>query len=131
MVIVDTTVWIDYFRGNASAESDWLDANLGRQTLAITDLILCEVLQGVLPESAVAKVHRELLKCIIFDTGGQGLAVATAANYRALRRHGRTVRKIVDCLIATFCIQNDHALLHRDRDFDHFVEFLDLKVIQP
>lgn len=131
MVIVDTTVWIDYLRGADNPETDWLDARLGRDPLGITDLILCEVLQGVRDEATAATVERQLLQLQVFATGGADLARAGAKNYRALRRQGRTVRKTIDCLIATFCLRGGHSLLHRDRDFDAFEELLDLSVIHP
>jgi len=131
VIIVDTTIWIDYFRGKTNAETEWLNRELGHQTFGIADLILCEILQGVRPEAAVADVRRELQTCYLFETGGEDLAVAAAANYRKLRRHGRTVRKTIDCLIATFCITGGHLLLHRDRDYDYFEELLGLRVIHP
>ena len=131
MDIVDTTVWIDYLRGTANPETDWLDARLGRKPLAITDVILCEVLQGVRDEATAATVERQLLQLHIFELSGVELAKAAAKNYRTLRGQGRTVRKTIDCLIATFCLRGDHSLLHRDRDFDAFEELLDLSVIHP
>jgi predicted nucleic acid-binding protein len=131
VVIVDTTVWIDYFRGVSNAETEWLHVELDRQRLGMTDIIMCEVLQGVRDEATAAAVERRLLTLETFTTGGVDLARAAARNYRILRRRGRTVRKTIDCLIATFCIREQHALLHRDRDFDPFETFLDLSVIHP
>jgi predicted nucleic acid-binding protein len=131
VVIVDTTVWVDYFRGQENPETEWLDRELGRQPLGLTDLILCEILQGVQPESAVAQVRSELKRFELFETGGEDLAVAAAENFRKLRKRGRTVRKTIDGLIATFCLTRGHALLHRDRDFDHFEELLQLAVVHP
>jgi len=131
VVIVDTTVWIDYFRGVSNAETEWLDSELDLQRLGITDIIMCEVLQGVRDESTAAAVERRLLTLETFTTGGVDLARAAARNYRTLRRRGHTVRKTIDCLIATFCIREQHSLLHRDRDFDPFETFLDLSVIHP
>ena len=131
MVIVDTTVWIDYLNGTSTPQTDWLDAELARQRLGLTDLILCEVLQGVQDDRQAAQTRHKLLKFEIFETGGILLAIAAAQNYRRLRARGRTVRKTVDCLIATFCLMNDHALLHDDRDYDPFEEFLSLRVIHP
>lgn len=129
MVIVDTTVWVDYFRGVRNPETDWLDTELDRQRLGLTDIVLCEVLQGVHDDSAAAEVERLLRKLEIFETGGVELATEAARNYRALRARGHTVRKTIDCLIATFCIRNGHSLLHRDRDFDPFETYLELSVI--
>src|ERR1700739_2453710 len=129
MVIVDTTVWIDYLRGTSNAEVLWLDRELQRQRLGLTDLILSEVLQGVRDKGAFDRVRQDLLKFLVFETGGIDLAVAAAENYRKLRERGRTVRRTIDCLIATFCIEGGHLLLHRDRDFDVFERWLGLKVI--
>ena len=131
MVIVDTTVWIDYFHAVRNPETDWLDAEIERQRLGLTDVILCEVLQGVRDEAAAAAVEGDLLKLEVFGTGGVDLARAAARNYRALRSRGHTVRKTIDCLIATFCLREGHSLLHRDRDFDAFEKLLDLSVIHP
>jgi predicted nucleic acid-binding protein len=131
VVIVDTTVWVDYLRGTRNPETDWLDRELGIQPFGLTDLILCEVLQGVRSKRAFHRVRREMEKFEIFETGGKDLAVAAANNFRTLREKGRTVRKTIDCLIATFCLNNGHFLLHRDRDFDHFEEILGLAVIHP
>jgi predicted nucleic acid-binding protein len=131
MVIVDTTVWIDYWAGAGTPEAEWLDAAMDRQRLGVTDIIVCELLQGVRDEAETATVERELAKFEIFNTGGVELAKAAAQNYRALRGRGYTVRKTVDCLIATFCLREGHSLLHRDRDFDPFERFLNLSVIHP
>ena len=131
MVIVDTTVWIDYLQGTRNPESDWLNAELDRQRLALTDIILCEVLQGVRNEAAAKDVEGQLLKLKVFETGSVALARDAARNYRVLRGRGHTVRKTIDCLIATFCLCEHHSLLHRDRDFDPFEELLDLLVIHP
>jgi predicted nucleic acid-binding protein len=131
MVIVDTTVWIDYFRAISNPETEWLDDGLGRRRLALTDVILCEVLQGVRDELTAGDVERRLLKLQVFQSGGVELARDAARNYRLLRSRGRTVRKTIDCLIATFCIREQHALLHRDRDFDPFEQLLELAVVHP
>lgn len=131
MVIVDTTVWIDYLQGLTNSETDWLHRELDRQRLGLIDLILCEVLQGVRDEFAAKDVERQLLKLEVFETGGVDLAREAARNYRTLRTRGHTVRKTIDCLIATFCIREQHSLLHRDRDFDPFEKFLALSVIHP
>jgi predicted nucleic acid-binding protein len=129
MVIVDTTVWIDYLRGTENPETRWLDRELQQQRLGLTDLILCEVLQGIRDQSAFAKVRSDLLKFQVFQTGGSLLAIAAAQNYRDLRQRGYTVHKTIDCLIATFCLEARHELLHRDRDFDCFEKVLGLQVL--
>jgi predicted nucleic acid-binding protein len=129
MVIIDTTVWIDYLRGTDNPEVRWLDSELQRQRLGLTDLILCEVLQGVRDKGSFDRVCEDLLKFQVFETGSIGLAIAAAQNYRQLRRRGHTIRRTIGCLIATFCLSNGHALLHRDRDFDVFEKALGLQVI--
>ncbi len=129
MVIVDTTVWVDYLRGAENPETLWLDRELQRQRLGLTDLILCEVLQGIRNQDAFALAQTDLLKFEVFQTGGSTLAVAAAQNYRDLRARGYTVRKTIDCLIATFCLQAKHELLHRDHDFDCFEKVLGLQVV--
>lgn len=131
MVIVDTSVWIDYLGGMANDQTLWLDRELGRQRLGLIDLILCEVLQGIRSDAAFAEVRRELEKFHLFETGGIEFAVAAAQNYRFLRRRGATVRKTIDCLIATFCLEAGHELLHRDHDFDAFEKHLGLPVVYP
>jgi predicted nucleic acid-binding protein len=131
VVIVDTTVWVDYLKGASTPQIEWLELEMGRQRLGLTDLILCEVLQGVRGERRFADVFRELLKYETFTTGGTELAIAAARNYRALRAKGYTVRRTIDCLIATFCLSNGHNLLHNDRDFDPFEQALGLRVIHP
>lgn len=131
MVIVDTTVWIDYLQDIRNPETEWLEAELDRQRLGLTDVILCEVLQGVRDEAAATAVERQLLKLEVFQTGGVDLARESAKNYRTLRARGHTVRKTIDCLIATFCLREQHSLLHRDRDFDAFERLLNLSVIHP
>jgi predicted nucleic acid-binding protein len=131
MTIVDTTVWIDYLRGAANPHTDWLDRELNRQRLGLTDLILCEILQGIGRDSTFTRVRRDLSRFEVFDTGGEALAVAAARNYRTLRSRGQTVRKTIDCLIATFCLLERHSLLHRDHDFDPFEKHLGLRVVHP
>ena len=131
MVIVDTTVWVDYLNGISTLEVEWFDRESERQRLGLLDLTVCEVLQGVSTDAAAAQVLRRLRRFEIFDTGGIALAEAAARNYRSLRSRGRTVRKTIDCLIATFCLEHSHALLHGDRDFDPFEDVLGLEVVHP
>lgn len=131
MVIIDTTVWIDYLRGRHNKESGYFDLEVGRQRFGLTDLILCETLQGIGDEKSFTRVLHELRKFELFETGGEELAIEAARNFRNLRQQGHTVRKTIDCLIATFCLHHGHSLLHRDRDFDHFEEILGLTVIHP
>ena len=131
MVIVDSTVWVDYFKGLHNPETDWLDVYLDVQRLGLTTIILCEVLQGVRDERRAVAVETALVKLEVFDVPSVAVATQAAKNYRTLRSRGRTVRKTIDVLIATFCIEQQHSLLHRDRDFDHFEEFLGLSVVHP
>jgi predicted nucleic acid-binding protein len=131
MVIVDSSVWIDYFADVRDHRTDWLDRQFGLQPIGLTDLILCEVLQGFRDEFTFARVRKELLLFQVFDSGGQDLAVTAAGNFRFLRKKGHTVRKTIDCMIATFCIESAHELLHRDRDFDPFEKYLGLRVVHP
>lgn len=131
MVLVDTTVWVDYFNDVETIQTTWLDDHLTQQRLGIVDLIACEILQGLSTEEEAAEVLGELKQFEIFETGGLELATAAARNYRVLRRKGVTVRKTIDCLIATFCIRGRHALLHCDSDFDPLEKHLGLQVIRP
>lgn len=131
MVLVDTSVWIDFLNGVRTPEADWLDGQLSQQRLGVIDLVICEVLQGLSSEAEAGAVLREFKRLEIFATGGVDLAVAAARNYRLLRRKGRTVRKTLDCLMATFCLMHGHTLLHCDRDFDLFEEELAMRVVHP
>jgi predicted nucleic acid-binding protein len=129
MVIVDATVWISYLRGDYNRQAAWLETNLTRQPIGLTDLTLCEVLQGIRDEKEFSSTCDDLLRFHLFSTGGLELAIASARNYLRLRGRGFTVRKTIDCMIATFCLEAGHELLHRDRDFDGFEEALGLRVI--
>ena len=129
MVIVDTTVWIDYLGGILNAETEWLDREMPLQRIGLTDMILCEVLQGIREPREFQQIRDQLLTFDIFPTGGAENAIAAAVNYRTLRQHGYTIRKTVDCWIATFCLLSSHQLLHRDRDFDPFERVLGLRVV--
>lgn len=126
MILVDSSVWIDYFRGTASQECDQLDALLGSEPVAIGDLMLAEVLQGFARERDFERA-RELLRSLEpIDIGGHAVAEQSARNFRALRAKGVTVRKTIDTLIATHCIMAGLPLLFSDRDFGPFVEHLGL-----
>lgn len=130
MVIIDTTVWIDYFNGQENPETEWLDARADTNRLGLTDVILSEVLQGIREDQRFLEVRDELLNFKVFTTGGVEIAVRAAESYRNLRRKGITIRKTMDCWIATFCILYGHELLHRDRDFEPFERELGLKVVK-
>jgi len=131
VVIVDTTALIDYLAGTPSPQAEWLEREMTTRRLGLLDLMVCEVLQGVGNDRQATAVLAGLKRFEIFDTGGVDLAVAAAANYRLLRARGRTVRKTIDTVIATFCIRGGHALLHNDKDFDAFEEHLRLQVVRP
>jgi predicted nucleic acid-binding protein len=131
MVIVDTSVWIDAFRGTPSSQTVWLKQAVKTQEIGLTSLVLCEVLQGVVSDSEFRGFKQDLLQFSIFDTGSTELAIASAQNYRTLRQKGYTIRKTIDCIIATFCIVEGHQLLHHDSDFEPFEKHLGLRVVHP
>ncbi|MDO9474951.1 MAG: PIN domain nuclease [Caulobacter sp.] len=126
MILVDSSVWIDYFRGVATPQSDRLDQLLGRDLLATGDVALTEVLQGFSSDRDFNQSLGLLTSLTVVPIGGQDIAVRAARNFRTLRAQGVTVRKTIDTLIATRCIQDGYALLYSDRDFDPFVEHLGL-----
>ena len=126
MILVDSSVWIDYFRGVTTPESDRLDALLGRAELAVGDLILAEVLQGFTAERDFAQALALMNTLVPIDVAGRDVALTAARHYRALRARGVTIRKTIDALIATRCIMDGRALLYSDRDFDPFVKYLGL-----
>src|SRR5258708_5802848 len=130
MIIVDSTVWVDYVNGKSNEGTRLLESRIGREEIGLIDLIFCEVLQGLRSEREIEEVKSELLEFSIFATGGTEMAVETAVNYQELRAKGFTVRKTIDCWIATFCIRRGHELLHRDRDFDPFESELGLRVVR-
>ena len=131
MVIVDSSVWIDFLNGVTNPETQWLDLRIDHDRMGLTTLILTEVLRGLRDDREAAAVLSELQQFEIVDAHDIALAVEAAAHYRHLRQRGQTVRKTVDLLIATYCIRDDHALLHRDRDFDVFESELGLQVVHP
>lgn len=126
MILVDSSVWIDYFRGTASAQTDQLDTLLGNELIIIGDLILAEVLQGFNAERDFNQAKKLLTALEVVDLGGQKIAIQAAQNFRILRAMGITVRKTIDTIIATYCIENKIPLLYSDRDFDPFVQHLGL-----
>lgn len=127
MILVDSSVWIDYFRGIGTPEADRLDGLLGSEPLATGDLILTEVLQGFASDEDFNQAHALLSSLTVIDLGGRKIAIQAARNYRKLRLLGLTVRKTIDTIIATRCIEEDFALLYSDRDFDPFVKHLGLR----
>jgi len=128
--VLDTSVWIDFFRGTAAPEVHLLEQVIHQGQAIVGDLILCEILQGISDERQFDAVRNHLAAFPVLPMAGSYIAVQSAINYRSLRRRGYTVRKTIDCLIATFCIENDLALLHNDRDFDAFEQMLGLQVLR-
>jgi predicted nucleic acid-binding protein len=126
MILVDTSVWVDFFNGRPTVETDRLEDLLGTEPLAIGDLILTEVLQGFRLDRDFRTARDLLLSLTVFELLGVDRAILSAEYFRQLRKRGITVRKTVDVAIATFCISEDHALLYSDRDFDPFVDHLGL-----
>ena len=129
MILVDSSVWVDYFRGRITPHTDTLDLLLGREPLAIGDLILAEVLQGFDSERDFKAAQRLLTSLLVVEVGGREIAIQAAKNYRVLRRRGITIRKTIDTIIATRCIESGYDLLHSDRDFDPFAAYLALNVV--
>lgn len=117
MIVVDSTVWIDFLNGRNSPHVRRVQALLGESEIIIGDLMLCEVLQGLANERAARDVEALLRRFDIVPMAGDAIAVAAARNYRSLRARGVTVRKTIDLLIGTWCIENRRPLLHNDRDF--------------
>ena len=129
MILVDSSVWIDYFRGTPTPQAQRLDELLEREPLLIGDLILVEVLQGFTRDREFSRAKELLTALAVVDLGGKEIAIQAAKNYRALRTLGVTVRKTIDTVIATKCIESGYTLLHSDRDFDPFVRHLGLRVV--
>lgn len=126
MILVDSSVWIDYFRDATTPEVDRLDALLGTDEIGTADLVLAEVLQGTRLDRDFDQVLRLMSELRMIEIGGKEIAVAAARNFRVLRSRGVTVRKTIDTLIATRCIEDRVPLLYSDRDFDPFVDQLGL-----
>ncbi len=131
MIFVDSSVWIDYFNGRKTPQTDWLDSALGISPVITGDLVLAEELQGFQRDKDFRTTRDLLLRFPCMLMLGKDLALESAANYRRLRKKGVTVRKTIDVMIGTFCIHYQLQLLHDDRDFDPMEEFLGLGVITP
>ena len=130
MILVDSSVWIAYFNGQKTAQTERLDVSLGNTPIVMGDLILTEVLQGFQNDRDFRTARDLLLRLPFMPMGGQAMALESAANYRFLRKKGVTVRKTIDVMIGTFCIHHRLPLLHDDRDFDPMVTFLGLKTVE-
>ncbi len=131
MILVDSSVWIDYFRGTTTPQVEKLDALLGNEPIATGDLILAEVLQGFVSDRDFNQAKKLMTSLLFVDLVGQAIAIRSAKNFRVLRALGITVRKTIDTVIATRCIESGLPLLYSDRDFDPFVEHLGLRSALP
>ena len=129
MILVDSSVWIDYFKGEITAQTEKLDQLLGREPLSTGDLILTEVLQGFTRDRDFNTATKLLTSLTIVELGGREIAIQAARNFRTLRKLGVTIRKTIDSVIATRCIESGYELLHDDRDFDVFAKHLGLRVV--
>ena len=129
MILVDSSVWIDYFNGITTPQTEKLDRLLGARLLATGDLIVTEVLQGFGKERDFEQALKLFTTVDIVSLGGEQIAIQAARNFRALRSKGITTRKTIDTIIATCCIENGFELLHSDRDFDAFAKHLGLRVV--
>jgi predicted nucleic acid-binding protein len=129
VILVDSSVWIDYFNGRRTPDTDRLDDLLGGEEVLTGDLIVAEVLQGFRHDRDFERARGALDQLPYADMLGRELALASAQNYRLLRERGITIRKTIDVMIATFCIRNHHVLLHRDRDFAPMAEHLGLRTL--
>jgi predicted nucleic acid-binding protein len=130
MILVDSSVWIDYFTGRSTPQADLLDERLGSEPLVVGDIILTEVLQGFQTDRDLAQARRLLDSLLFVEMLGKDMALQSAQNYRFLRRRGVTIRKTLDVMIGTFCIAHRLPLLHSDRDFEPMEKFLGLKVVR-
>jgi len=131
VILVDSSVWVDYFRGTTTPQAEKLDLLLGNEPIATCDLILTEVLQGFVSDRDFNQAKKLMTSLVIVDLAGQTMAIQAAKNFRALRALGITVRKTIDTVIATRCIESGLPLLYSDRDFDPFVEHLGLRSALP
>jgi hypothetical protein len=127
LILVDSSIWIDYFNGAATPKTEKLDRLLGQEPVAIGDLILTEVLQGFRNDRDFDRARSLLVSLDVVQLAGIEISIAAAKNFRKLRRLGVTVRKTIDTIIATRCIESGYPLLYSDRDFDPFVEHLGLR----
>ena len=126
MIMVDSSVWIDYFTGVASKQTNTLDKALGREPFAVGDLILTEVLQGFRRDQDYETAKALFDELTVFEMLGKYMAIKSADNFRALRKRGITIRKTADVIIASFCIEKKFPLLFSDKDFAPFVQYLGL-----
>jgi len=131
MILVDSSVWIGYFNGQTTWQTNMLDNLLSNISIIMGDLILTEILQGFRSDKDYESAKSDLSILPFHEIGGYQVAVNSAQNYRTLRKKGLTVRKTIDIIIGTFCILKDLSLLHDDRDFTPMVDHFSLKVLTP
>ena len=127
MILVDTSVWVDYFNGLRNPHTDLLDASIAQGSVVMGDLIFLEILQGIRDDRQYRRTKQSLLALDHYEMLGSDMAGRCADNYRSLRKRGITIRKTADLIIATFCIEQNLALLFLDRDFMPFVDHLGLQ----
>lgn len=131
MTVIETSVWIDSFRGVLNPQTAWLNEHMDREEIALTDLVFFETLRGFSDTSQFKQASGYMSRFSILDTGGAVVAAKAAEYHQVLRKRGITVRSGIDCVIATYCIREGHSLLHNDRDFEPFEKHLGLRVIHP
>ena len=131
MIVVDSSVWIDFLNGRNAPHVEQLRAIMGAEQVIVGDLMLCEVLQGLDDERTAREVEGLMRRFEIVPMAGDAIAVTAARNFRSLRRRGITVRKTIDLLIGTWCIENRQPLLHNDSDFRPMARYLGLIELTP
>jgi predicted nucleic acid-binding protein len=129
VILVDSSVWIDHLRNAVTRPVSRLRSRISREELLVGDLILCEILQGLRTDTEARLVEEALREFEVVSLVGPELAVKAAANYRFLRSRGFTIRRTIDLMIGTFCIERGHSLLHGDRDFAPMAQYLGLQTL--
>ena len=129
MVLVDTSVWIDYFLAKSNRQTIALDNLFDTERICIGDLIITELMQGFKTKREISIANQIISRLEYYDLVGKDIAFKAAENYRNLRQNGITIRKTIDVIIGTFCIENQIKLLHNDRDFDPLVKLIGLEIL--
>ena len=130
MIFADSSVWIDHFGGTITPQVSELRRRLGYEVTPVGDLVVMEVFRGIRDEFQSRRIWREMMGLVLYPMATTPIVLKSAGNYRALRARGITIRSAIDCLIATFCIEGGHELLHSDRDFDPFEQHFRLRVVR-
>jgi predicted nucleic acid-binding protein len=131
LILVDTSVWIDFLRGINSPERRLLHRLIeNNESISITELILTEILQGVKKDEDFQILQKYLLKFVLYKPKGTETYLRAASLYRSCRENGKTIRKTLDCVIAAICLENDAAILHKDSDFDRIATCTKLKILK-